>query len=94
MIVRQGNRYLIEGPVTLDNVGTLLAEGAAFEGDGVIVDLAGVTGADSSALSLLLEWVRRFSGSGRQISFANMSPNLRSMADLYGIADLIPAATD
>ena len=94
MIVRQGNRYLIEGPVTLDNVGTLLAEGAAFEGDGVIVDLAGVTVADSSALSLLLEWVRRFSRSGRQISFANMSPNLRSMADLYGIADLIPAATD
>ena len=73
MIVRQGNRYLIEGPVTLDNVVTLIAEGAAFEGDGVIVDLTGVTGADSSALSLLLEWVRRFSGSGRQIAFANMS---------------------
>jgi len=94
MIVRQGNRYLIEGPVTLDNVGTLISEGTAFEGERVIVDLAGVTGADSSALSLLLEWVRRFSGSGRQIAFANMSPNLRSMADLYGIADLIPAAAD
>ena len=94
MIVRQGNRYLIEGPVTLDNVGTLLEESAAFEGDSVIVDLSGVTGADSSGLSLLLEWVRRFIGSGRQISFANMNPNLSSMADLYGIADLIPAATD
>jgi phospholipid transport system transporter-binding protein len=94
MIVRQGNRYLIEGPITHANVGTLIAESAAFEGDSVIVDLAGVTGADSSALSLLLEWVRRFGGSGRQIAFANVSANLRSLADLYGIADLIPAAAD
>lgn len=94
MIVKQGNRFLIEGPIRLENVGTLLAEGAAFEGDRVIVDLSGVTGADSSALSLLLEWVRRSSSSGGQISFANLSPNLISMADLYGIAELIPSATD
>ena len=92
MIVRQGDRYLIEGPVTLDEVGALIAEGAAFEGDSVIVDLAGVTSADSSALSLLLEWTRRFRGSGRQIAFANVGANLRSLADLYGVADLIPVA--
>jgi phospholipid transport system transporter-binding protein len=90
MIIRQGNRYLIDGPITLDNVGTLISEGAAFEDDSVIVDLARVTSADSSALSLLLEWMRRFSGSGRQIAFTNLSHNLRSLAELYGIADLIP----
>jgi phospholipid transport system transporter-binding protein len=94
MIVKQGNRYLIDGPVTLDNVGDLIAEGAAFEGDRVVVDLAGVTRADSSVLSLLLEWTRRFSGSGRQIAFANLSHNLQSMAQLYGVVDLIPAAAD
>jgi phospholipid transport system transporter-binding protein len=94
MIVKQGDRYLIDGPVTLDNVGDLIAEGAAFEGDRVVVDLAGVTRADSSVLSLLLEWTRRFSGSGRQIAFANLSHNLQSMAQLYGVVDLIPAAAD
>ncbi len=94
MIVKQGNRYLIDGPVTLDNVGALIAEGTAFDGDRVIVDLAGVTRADSSGLSLLLEWTRRFSGSGRQIAFANLSDNLRSLADLYGVADLIPLEVD
>jgi phospholipid transport system transporter-binding protein len=94
MIVKQGNRYLIDGPVTLDNVGDLIAEGAAFDGDRVIVDLAGVTRADSSVLSLLLEWTRRFSGSGRQIAFANLSQNLQSMAELYGVVDLIPVAAD
>jgi phospholipid transport system transporter-binding protein len=90
MIVRQGNRYLIDGPVTLDNVGTLISESAAFDGSSVIVDLARVTSADSSALSLLLEWMRRSSGSGRQIAFANVSHNLQSLAELYGIIDLIP----
>ena len=94
MIVKQGNRYLLDGPVTLDNVGDLIAEGTAFDGDRVIVDLAGVTRADSSVLSLLLEWTRRFSGSGRQIAFANLGHDLQSLADLYGVADLIPVAAD
>jgi phospholipid transport system transporter-binding protein len=94
MIVRQGNRYRIDGPVTFDNVATLISEGAAFDGDSVIIDLAGVTSADSSTLSLLLEWIRRFSGSGRRIAFANISPNLGSLAELYGIVDLIPVAAD
>jgi phospholipid transport system transporter-binding protein len=94
MIVKQGNRYLIEGQVTLDNVGDLIAEGAAFDGDRVIVDLAGVTRADSSVLSLLLEWTRRFAGSGRPIVFANLSPDLQSLADLYGVVDLIPVLAD
>jgi len=93
MIVREGNRYMVDGPVTLSNVGSLIAESAAFEGDSVIVDLARVTAADSSALSLLMEWIRRFGGSGRQIAFANMGPNLRSLAELYGVVDLIPVAT-
>ena len=94
MIVRQGNRYLIDGPVTLDNVGMLLSEGAAFEGDSVIVDLARVTSADSSALSLLMEWMRCFSGTDRHIAFVNVSHNLRSLAELYGVVDLIPVAAD
>ena len=94
MIVRQGNRYLIDGPVTLDNVEALISEGAAFDGDSVIVDLSGVTSADSSALSLLLEWIRRFGSIGRRIAFANVSHNLRSLAELYGIVELLPVAAD
>jgi len=94
MIIRQGNRVQITGPVTLDNVATLVAEPAVFEGDSsVIVDLSGMSIADSSALSLMLEWVRRYGGSGRRIEFANLSTGLRSLAELYGILDLIPIAS-
>ncbi len=72
----------------------MIAEGAALDGDRVIIDLAGVTRADSSVLSLLLEWTRRFSGSGKQIVFANLSRDLQSLAELYGVVDLIPVAAD
>ena len=92
MIVRQGNRYLIDGPVTLENVGSLISEGVTFEGDNVVVDLAGLTSTDSSALSLLMEWMRHFTASGRHIAFVNVSNNLLSLAELYGVVDLIPAA--
>ena len=91
MIVKQGNRYLIDGPVTLDNVTTLIAESSAFEGDNIIVDLGGISNADSSALSLMLEWIRRFGG---RITFANLSDDLQSLAELYGVVDLIPIAAN
>ena len=59
-----------------------------FEGV-TLVDLAGVTEVDSSAVSLLLEWRRQVKGAA--LRFANLPPALKSLADLYGVAfDLIP----
>lgn len=93
MIKQQGDRYLIEGAVTLDTVTGLLAEGiGSFEGDRPIVDFSKVNAADSSALSLMLEWVRQFRRRGRDIAFVNLNANLTSLSNLYGIADLIPIA--
>lgn len=95
MISKRGNRYLIEGPVTLAGVSALLAEGSrSFEGNPVVVDLSGVTEADSSALSLILEWTRRMHGSNRQIFFANLGESLVSIANLYGVTELIPVAAE
>ncbi|HEV8647168.1 MAG TPA: STAS domain-containing protein [Burkholderiales bacterium] len=95
MISRQGDRYLIEGPMTLEGVSALLAEGSrSFEGSPVVVDLSGVTEADSSAISLMLEWTRRMHGSNRQIFFANLGESLVSIANLYGVTDLIPVAAE
>ena len=92
MITRQGNRYLVDGPLTLDNTASLVAEGVPGDGERVIFDLEGVTKVDSSALSLLLEWMRRAGDGGRRVAFANMHKDLRSLAELYGVAKLIPLA--
>jgi phospholipid transport system transporter-binding protein len=94
MITREANRYCIEGPVTLHNVQQLTAEGETFEGANPVVDFARVTTVDSSAVSLMLEWIRRFNGSGRKISFSHLTPSLRSLAELYGVIDLIPVVGD
>jgi len=95
MIRKQGDRYLIEGPVTLAGVSALLAEGSrSFEGNRVVVDFSGVTEADSSAISLLLEWTRRMHGGNRQIFFAHLGESLVSIANLYGVEDLIPVAAE
>ena len=95
MISRRGDRYLIEGPVTLDGVSALLAEGRrSFEGSPVVVDFSGVTEADSSAISLMLEWTRLMHGSNRQIFFDNLGASLVSIANLYGVTDLIPVAAE
>ena len=95
MISRQGNRYVIEGPVKLAVVSALLAEGIrSFDGDLVVVDFSRVTEADSSVISLMLEWTRRMHGGNRRILFANLGDSLVSIAKLYGVADLIPVAAE
>ncbi len=95
MIKREGDRYLVEGAVTLDTVAGLLADGIrSFEGKRPLVDFSAVKAADSSALSLMLEWARQLKRQGRDIAFANLGNNLTSLTHLYGIADLIPIAAE
>lgn len=91
MITRSGQRYFVEGPVTLSGVDVLLAEGSrSFEGGDVLVDFSRSDAVDSSAVSLMLEWKRRLDGEGRRIAYANLGDNLSSLVDLYGVAELIP----
>ncbi|MCW5620116.1 MAG: STAS domain-containing protein [Burkholderiales bacterium] len=93
-IVRDGGVYRISGPITMDNVEGLLQEGRRLFQDGqVTVDLAAVEEADSSALSLLLQWMRDGSGQGRRMLFANLPTGLQSLAGLYGIDDLFASPT-
>jgi phospholipid transport system transporter-binding protein len=93
MISKHGDRYRVEGPVTLAGVTALLDEcNRSFDGDPVVVDMSGVTEADSSAISLVLEWTRRMHAANRKILFANLGESLVSIANLYGVMELIPVA--
>ena len=91
MIVREGNRYWLEGPVTLAVVSALRVQGEQqFEGDSLVVDFSRVSDVDSSALSLILEWSRHAAAKGRRIAFANLGANLSAISELYGVSGLIP----
>ena len=90
MIVQDGNNYRIQGRVTIDNAHAVLAEGLKlFDRDGLVVDLSQLEEVDSSAISLVLEWLRAAQRSQRALSFVNLPANLTSLASLYGVLDLI-----
>jgi phospholipid transport system transporter-binding protein len=90
MISCEGGRCAVRGPVTLEGVVALLAQGnGLFTASEVTVDLSGVTEVDSSALSLLLEWRREAGRNRRAIHFRNLPANLKSLAGLYGVTELL-----
>ena len=92
MIDCRDGRCVLKGPVTFGNVVSLLARGKELlTAPEVTVDLTGVTDVDSSAISLLLEWRREAARNGRRIRFLGLPENLRSLARLYGVTDLISA---
>lgn len=90
MIACDDGRCALQGPININNVVSLLAEGnGLFTAPRVTVDLTAVTEVDSSAVSLLLEWQREAQRSGRAIRFINLPGNLKSLAQLYGVTELI-----
>ena len=91
MIRRDGERLLIAGPVTLANVAQLVQEARAPLADGVrAVDLGEVTEVDSSLLAVLIAWLREAKAEGRTLTYARLPEDLRTLAQLYGVAELLP----
>ena len=87
MIRREGERMVVSGALTLANVAATLREGNAAIGEGVrTVDLGEVGELDSSALALLLAWMREAKRQDRSLVFANLPQGLTTIARLYGVA--------
>jgi phospholipid transport system transporter-binding protein len=93
MIRCDDGRCAVDGPLTIANATQLVEEGRRmFVAERVVVDLKGVTEVDSAGVSLLLEWRRAASGANRQIEFVHLPANLKSLAVLYGVAELLGEA--
>jgi len=90
MIVPDGDNYRIQGRIAIDNANALLEEGLKlFVRDGLMVDLSQLEEVDSSAVSLVLEWLREAQRNQRKLSFTHLPENLKSLATLYSVLDLI-----
>lgn len=93
MIACSDGRCTVQGPITVDNVVALLAHGnGLFSAPQVTVDLSAVTDVDSSALSLMLEWRREAGRNRRAVRYLNLPANLKSLAQLYGVTELLGEA--
>ncbi len=93
MIRHEGDRLLVSGALTLATIAAQLEQGRAAIGKGArSVDLSEVGELDSSALALLLAWLREAKRHQRELVFVNLPQGLTTIARLYGVAELLPAA--
>ncbi|MDO8932107.1 MAG: STAS domain-containing protein [Rhodocyclaceae bacterium] len=86
-----GDRIEVTGAMTLTMASGLLAEGKTIlSGADAVFDLAGVTDVDSSGLAVVFGWQRTAKQLGKNIRIANPPQNLSSLADVYGVRELLP----
>ncbi|MFI4922243.1 MAG: lipid asymmetry maintenance protein MlaB [Burkholderiales bacterium] len=91
MIVRDGSRLRVQGAVNMGNVKSMLDEGLQqLNPELKEIDFSGLDEVDSSAISMVLEWLRVSQSRHLQLSVVNMPDNMKSLASLYGVLELIP----
>ena len=89
MIERAGNELRVAGALTIANAVALCEEGKRELNADVVIDLSAVTDVDSTALSVLFEWRRAAQQKKLHVSFRNLPDSMKSLAALYGVADLV-----
>ena len=89
----------LEGALSFESLPKVLEESQAYAArpdlpDRLTIDFASITGVDSSAVALLLEWRREAARVGKELRFVNLPANLLALAELYGVSGLIQPCTD
>jgi len=89
--VLESDRSRVNGSLHFTTVSALLPLGSeAIEGGrAAVIDLAGVTGSDSSGLALLIEWLSVAKGAGRALHYDNIPSQLHQLARLSEVEELL-----
>lgn len=86
-----GDRLAVSGSLTIPQASSLLAQGAAYAAArDAQFDLAGVRQVDSAGIAVILGWMRAARQTGRTMTVANAPVALRSIAQLYGVEEILP----
>ncbi|MCL2525261.1 MAG: STAS domain-containing protein [Betaproteobacteria bacterium] len=94
MIVRDGERLLVKAPLLMGNARALLDAGrAALQPGEQVVDFSQVGEADSSALVVMFGWLRSAPACQATLRFAHVPAGVLSLAELYGVTELLPLAS-
>ncbi|MGE5385213.1 MAG: lipid asymmetry maintenance protein MlaB [Betaproteobacteria bacterium] len=90
MIERTGGHLSVTAPMVISTATALLEAGNALLTEKEeTVDLQAVPEADSSALAVMLAWMRAAQAAGRQLHFANAPAAITALADLYGVDEIL-----
>lgn len=92
MISCEGQRCRFDGAVTVDSVGGLLRELEPYLANGIdTLDFSAVDTADSAALALIFSAMRHARQAGRTLSLVGLPASFATLAELYGVSELLPA---
>jgi phospholipid transport system transporter-binding protein len=93
MIEREGERLVVKVPLVMANARGLLDAGrSALQPGEQFFDFSEVGEADSSAIAVMLGWLRAAEQSRSTVTFAHIPAGVRSLAELYGVTELLPLA--
>jgi len=91
MIEREGGRLVVKVPLLMANARGLLEAGRSVLQPGEqVFDFSAVTEADSSAIAVMLGWLRAAEQARSTVRFAHIPVGVRSLAELYGVSELLP----
>jgi phospholipid transport system transporter-binding protein len=86
------NQCSLQGALTVDNAASLLNELKPHLERGIqTLDLSAVEKVDSAALALIFSSLRQSRAAGHELRLAGLSANILTLAELYGVAELLPA---
>lgn len=90
-MITADNRLTVPGDVTMETVPALVAQGLQhLSKQDLLVDMSQTQTLDSAALSMLLTWQRAAQRQQRTLQIASLPVNLLSLAQLYGVEELLP----
>lgn len=96
MTEARDNIMEVSGRLTIETTAALFGSGLVMK-DGctdIVIDLARVDVVDSTAVSLMLSWLRAAQARNVRLMFVNVPENLLSLANLYGVAESLSLRVD
>jgi phospholipid transport system transporter-binding protein len=90
------NVFKLSGPLTMNTITEIFGKGLQLPKgkSNLVVDFASVEAVDSSAVSLMLSWLRTAKSKNVKLSYINVPHNLLSLANLYGVAESLSLPVD
>lgn len=94
MITISGQTISLSGHLTITNATGIYTQGMqALTVGNWQIDCSKLESVDSSAVALLLAWLRAAQAKNCQLSVSGLSKSLLSLASLYGVEEMLPAQT-
>lgn len=82
----------LNGELDAENIPARLRESERYfvAGQDTVIDLSGVTRADSAGVALLLDWLRQAKAARAGLTYRNAPAQMRAIIDFCALGDVIP----